>query len=135
MKKIYLVVVLLISSSVGATEVSVGRYTIAETQASKVQRFPLIEVRSATVPKTILSNRQAVEYLLMSTGYSQASDSVRTPQDRALMRKHLALSNRDFVNLTVLEMLSIVAGIGYVPIVDPINRLVAFEAVYEFIQQ
>jgi len=70
----------------------------------------------------------------MSTGYSQASDSVRTPQDKALMRKRLALSNRDLVNLTILEMLSIVAGIGYVPVVDPINRLVAFEAVYEFKQ-
>ncbi len=118
-----------------AAERSVGRYTIAETQASKVQRFPLIEVRTSNVPPAIMTNREAVDFLLMSTGYSQASDSVRTPQDKALMRKYLALSNREFVNLTILEMLSIVAGIGYVPIVDPINRLVAFEAVYEFKQQ
>ena len=118
-----------------AAERSVGRYTIAETQASNVQRFPLIEVRTSNVPPAIMTNREAVDFLLMSTGYSQASDSVRTPQDKALMRKHLALSNREFVNLTILDMLSIVAGIGYVPIVDPINRLVAFEAVYEFKQQ
>lgn len=122
------------NASTFAAERSVGRYTIAETQASKVQRFPLIEVRTSNVPQTIMTNREAVDFLLMSTGYSQASDLVRTPQDKALMRKHLALSNREFVNLTILEMLSIVAGIGYVPIVDPINRLVAFEAVYEFKQ-
>ena len=122
------------NASTFAAERSVGRYTIAETQASKVQRFPLIEVRTSNVPQTFMTNREAVDFLLMSTGYSQASDLVRTPQDKALMRKHLAVSNREFVNLTILEMLSIVAGIGYVPIVDPIHRLVAFEAVYEFKQ-
>ena len=68
----------------------------------------------------------------MSTGYSQANDSIRTSQDKALMNKPIALSNREFVNLTILEMLTVVAGLGYVPIVDPINRLVAFEAIYEF---
>jgi len=134
MKKIYLLILLFVSASVSASEVSVGRYTIAETQASKVQRFPLIEVRSTNVPQTIMTNRDAVDFLLMSTGYSQANDSVRTPQDIALMEKPLALSNREFLNLTVLEMLSIVAGLGYVPIVDPINRLIAFEATYEFKQ-
>ena len=125
---------LVFSVSAFSAERSIGRYTIAETQASKAQRFPLIEVRTSNIPSTIMTNREAVDFLLMSTGYSQASDSVRTPQDKALMRKHLALSNRDLVNLTILEMLSIVAGIGYVPVVDPINRLVAFEAVYEFKQ-
>ena len=134
MKKIYMVILLFISVSVCASEVYVGRYTITETQASKVQRFPLIEVRSMKVPQSIITNRDAIDFLLMSTGYSQATDSVRSPQDRVLMNKPLALSNREFVNLTVLEMLSVVAGLGYVPIVDPINRLIAFEAIYDFKQ-
>ena len=86
------------------------------------------------MPLTIATNKEAVQFLLTSTGYSQASDVVRSAEDKAMMRKPLALSNREFVNLTILEMLSIVAGLGYVPIVDPINRLVAFEAVYEFQQ-
>lgn len=128
-----LISILVVFSSTGfAAEKSVGRYTIAETQASKDQRFPLIEVRTVNVPLTIATNREAVQFLLTSTGYSQASDVVRSAEDKAMMRKPLALSNREFVNLTILEMLSIVAGLGYVPIVDPINRLVAFEAVYEF---
>lgn len=135
MTRLLIVVSLLFFNSVAlAAEVSVGRYKITETQASQVQRFPLIDVRTTKFPLTIRTNRQAVDYLLMSTGYSQASDSIRTPQDKALMLKPLALSNREFLNLTVLEMLSIVAGLGYVPIIDPINRLVAFEAVYDFKQ-
>lgn len=120
------------SSVTFANEVSIDRYTITETQASKAQRFPLIEVRTTFVPINIKTNGQAVDFLLLSTGYTQASDSVRSPQDRVLMNKPLALSNREFVNLTILEMLSIVAGLGYVPIVDPINRLIAFEAIYDF---
>lgn len=134
MKNIYLVGLLMMCASVCASEVSVGRYTITETAASKAQRFPLAQVKKITVPQTVLTNRQAVEYLLVSTGYSQASDVVRSQEDNALMRKPLALSNREFVNLTILEMLSIIAGLGYAPIVDPINRLVAFEAIYEFKQ-
>lgn len=132
MKNIYFLSLLIMCTSVCASEVSVGRYTIAETEASKVQRFPLIEVKTIIVPQDAVTNRQTVEYLLMSTGYSQASDIVRSPEDKALMRRPLAHSNREFVNLTILEMLSIIAGLGYKPVVDPINRLIAFEAVYEF---
>lgn len=132
MARLIVVSMLFFNSVAMATEVSIERYTITETQASKVQRFPLIDVRTIEFPQTIRTNQQAVDYLLISTGYSQASASIRTPQDKALMLKSLALSNREFVNLTVLEMLSIVAGLGYVPVIDPINRLVAFEAVYDF---
>lgn len=121
-------------TSVCASEMSIGRYTINETAAPTIQRFPLAQVKTTTVPQTVVTNRQAVEYLLVSTGYSQANDVVRSPEDKVLMSKPLALSNRQFVNLTILEMLSIVAGLGYVPIVDPINRLIAFEATYEFKQ-
>lgn len=134
MTRLILLSVLFISSLAKANEVSTSRYTITDTEASAVQRFPLIDVRTTNLPSNIVTNRQAVDYILMSTGYSQANDSVRSPQDRTLMRKPIALSNREFVNLTVLEMLSIVAGLGYVPIVDPINRLVAFEAIYDFQQ-
>ena len=132
MRTIFLLVCFLVSVVSESKEVYVGRYSIAETQASKAQRFPLIEVRTTSIPVTISTNRQAVDFLLMSTGYSQANDSIRTSQDKALMNKPIALSNREFVNLTILEMLTVVAGLGYVPIVDPINRLVAFEAIYEF---
>jgi len=134
MRTIFLLACFLVSFVSESKEVYVGRYSIAETQASKAQRFPLIEVRTTTIPVTISTNREAVDFLLMSTGYSQANDFIRTPQDKALMNKPIALSNREFVNLTILEMLTVVAGLGYVPIIDPINRLVAFEAIYEFKQ-
>ena len=134
MVRILVSLLMMFQLSAFAAERSVGRYSIAETQASQAQRFPLVEVRTLSVPATIVTNRDAVDFLLMSTGYSQSSDVVRSHQDIALMRKPLALTNREFVNLTVLEMLSVVAGVGYVPIVDPINRLIAFEAVYEFKQ-
>ncbi len=132
MKKIIVIVLLLANSFCFAGEVSVGRYELANTEPSKAQRFPLVEVRSEAIPMNIRLTGEAVDFILMRTGYEQAAYEVRSPQDVALMSKPLALANRELVNLPVIEMLSIIAGLGYKPVVDPINRLVAFEAVYEF---
>ena len=132
MKQFFLLLGLLLNPFAHAAEVSVNRYTIAETHASNAQRFPLIDIRTTLIPTSVTTNRQAVEFILKDTGYSQASNSVRSISDNALMQKALAKSNRELANLSVLEMLSVIAGLGYVPVVDPINRLVAFEATYDF---
>ena len=129
---VFLLLLLLLSYPAQSAEVSVGRYTLSENEASKAQRFPLIDTRTTSIPATVITNRQAVDFILMQTGYAQASDSVRSMPDKMLMRKAVAKSNRKLVNLTVLEMLNVIAGLGYVPLIDPINRLVAFEATYDF---
>lgn len=132
MNKIIVIALLFANSFCMAAEVSVGRYELANTEPSKAQRFPLVEVRSEIIPPSVRLTGEAVDYLLLRTGYMQARYEVRSAQDVTLMSKPLAMTNRELVNLPIIEMLSIIAGLGYKPIVDPINRLVAFEAVYEF---
>ncbi len=117
-----------------AAEEYVGRYTITETTATSEQRFPLIQVKSLTIPRSILTNQQAVDFVLRNTGYQVATSRVRTPEDLLLMRKSLADVSRHYTNTSLLEMLNSIAGLGFTPVVDPINRLVAFEAIYDFVQ-
>lgn len=113
-------------------DVQIGRYTIIDTTALPEQRFPLIQVLTVTIPHGVSKNSQAVDYVLNQSGYRQANARVRSPQDQMLMQRELATINRSFENITILEMLSAIAGLGYSPVVDPINRLIAFEATYDF---
>lgn len=125
---------LLFSGQTFSAEQSVGRYTITDTTATSEQRFPLIQVKSLEIPRSIQTNQQAVDFVLRNTGYRVATTRVRTPEDLLLMRKPLAEVCRNYTNTSLLEMLNSIAGLGFTPVVDPINRLVAFEAIYDFVK-
>jgi len=134
MLRILLTLMLLYSLDALAVEQSVGRYTITETTATAAQRFPLIQVKSIEIPQSIRTNGQAVDFVLQQTGYQVATARVRSPEDSLLMAKPLAEICRHFRNTSLLEILNAIAGLGFTPVIDPINRLVAFEATYDFIQ-
>ena len=132
MLRILLSLLILVSPNAFAVEESVGRYTLTQTTATAEQRFPLIQIKTLTIPLSVQTNQHAVDYVLRQTGYRVATNRVRTPEDQLLMRKPLAEVCRNYTNTTLLEMLNSIAGIGFTPVVDPINRLVAFEAIYDF---
>ncbi len=132
MLRILFTLLLLFSLDAFAVEESVGRYTITDTTATAEQRFPLIQVKSLDIPRSILTNQQAVNFVLRDTGYRVATARVRTPEDLLLMGKPLAEVCRSYTNTSLMEILNSIAGLGFTPVVDPINRLVAFEAIYDF---
>lgn len=123
---------LLLTTHVFAQDVSVDRYTLVNPAASAEQKFPIIEVKTISISARVTTNSEAVDIVLTGTGYSQAQTNNRSQADLALMNKPLADINRQFTNMTVHEMLKAIAGVGYAPIIDPINRLVAFEITNEF---
>jgi len=135
MLRVLLCLLLLTTSQVLASQEWVGRYTVTETLASPEQRFPLIQMKTVVIPRSVQTNLQAIEFVLQQTGYQLASERVRTREDLLLMEKPLADVSRSYTNITVLEMLNSLAGLGFAPVVDPINRLVAFEAIYDFIER
>jgi len=124
--------IIVLSTSAVAAEQAVGRYTIADTTATAEQRFSLLQTRSLDIPRAIQSNGQAISYLLRDTGYRMATNRVRSAADVLLMSKPLAAVSRTYANTRLLEILDAIAGLGFTPVIDPINRLVAFDAIYDF---
>ena len=129
-----LCLLLLVTLSSVAETSRVGRYYSVNNEAVEAHYFPLHELKSINIPSSTVSIGKAVDYILQGTGYAQAQRSARSTDDFALMAKPLASINREFDNVTVLEMLRAVAGLGYVVIVDPLNKLIAFEVENGFAQ-
>ena len=99
--------------SVFAQDVIIDRYTLVNPSASAEQKFPLIEVKSISIPTHVVLNSEAVDVVLTGTGYTQALTENRSQADLVLMKKPLADINRVFTNMTINEMLKAIAGVGY----------------------
>ena len=123
---------LLFSIQSNADEIRTSPLTLQQVNAEEDQTFSLLQIKSIHFPQSVSTVGDAVDYLLHGTGYKQAHPASRSEQDQLLMNRLLADSQRSYSQVSLINVLHSLSGIGFDPIVDPVNYLVAFGVSSEY---
>ena len=124
---------LMVSSNAFASDYTqTNRYTKIENVVSHAQANPLKVVVNTDLPQSVVSVRDAMEFLLMRSGYVLASDDVLSEEAISMLRLQLPAIQRRIEHVTLDLSLSMLAGNAFDLVVDPIHRKVAFTVKPEF---
>ncbi|EIF42847.1 PilL protein [gamma proteobacterium BDW918] len=107
--------------------IQTGRYSHVKNAPLEDELNPLRVVVKTTFPRTITTVGQAMNLMLLRSGYRMAETSVLSPEAVALMRLPLPEVHRDIGPLRLDTALRSLAGNAYDLVVDPVNRRIAFE--------
>lgn len=108
-------------------EVMVGRYSTMQPVASPEQSDILQIVVTLQFPQKITTVGEALEYLLLRSGYRLAKGSTLDPSMPILLTRPLPEVHRTLGPITLESALRTLAGHVYRLTVDPLNRLIAFD--------
>lgn len=109
--------------------------TYRNTQATNDQIDPLQKTASVVFGPTVRTVGEAAKIVLEPVGYEMVtSGSSVSPVLARLLRSPLPDSQRDLTHLRVNEMLRALAGIGYVPVFDHIQRKATFDPIPRYIR-
>jgi len=106
----------------------VGRYSIVAPVARASQADPLQTLLAIRFPKPhITTVGDAMQYLLRHSGYRLADFKAADPAMARLLNHRLPKIHRQLGPMPVQTMLSTLPGSAYQIVVDPADRLVAFD--------
>lgn len=112
-----------------AGELRVGRYTFIEPGADTDQLDILSVVVSDTFPKRVDTVGEALEVILANSGYRLAPDYAACPSMAEVKSWPLPRVHRDFGPIQLIDALTMLVGTEtHTLVVDPVHRLVSFEA-------
>lgn len=106
--------------------VDISRYVGMKVDQHQQQADPLQTVLNITIPFEIKSIGQALNYILIDSGYSLADPLELTDEARTLINLPLPDIHRKFEYQTLNNILRVLAGEPYELLVDPIKREVNF---------
>lgn len=109
------------------SEVPVGRYSVLTPLATPEQADILQTVVNVQFPQKVTTVGEALDYLLLRSGYRLAETRSMDPGMRILLSKPLPEVHRTLGPITIEEALKTLAGHVYRLVVDPLNRLIAFD--------
>ena len=110
-------------------EIRLGRYTFIEPGAAAEQQNILSAVISETFPQHVTTVGQALEALLKNSGHGLAPDYVACPSLAAVKAWPLPQVHRTIGPIRLTEALTLLVGQEtHSLVVDPLHRLVSFEA-------
>ena len=105
----------------------VERYSTVSTEASAAQINPLLSVSSFRFPQSVVSVGDAVNAVLLYSGYALDSSDRLPSQLVTVLSKPLPMVDRTLGPLTSEEALLVLVGKGLFSLKqDPINRTVNF---------
>lgn len=107
--------------------VQTGRYSHVRNLPLEDQFNPLKVVVSTTFPSQISSVGQAMNFLLLRSGYEMANTLVLSDEAVSLLRLPLPEVHRQIGPMTLDVALRSIAGDAFDLVVDPVHRKVAFE--------
>ncbi len=111
-------------------ETRVGRYRTVEPVATVAQADPLAAVIELSFPRpTVSTVGQALEHLLVRSGYRLAGDEASDPAMQVLLALPLPEIHRRLGPITLRNAFQTLAGEGFRLVLDPVYRLVSFELV------
>ncbi|RLJ22477.1 hypothetical protein DJ030_01310 [bacterium endosymbiont of Escarpia laminata] len=114
----------------GEASMQAGRYTVVAAVATAAQADPLQTMVTIRFPEPhITTVGDAVRYLLRHSGYHLAEPEAVDPAMAGLLDHLLPKVHRHLGPITLQNMLSTLAGTAYQIVVDPVNRLIAFDLV------
>jgi len=115
-----------------ATQIRVGRYSNADAVNTRQQENLLEVVIDTEIPSRAKTVGEAMEFLLMRSGFSLAAPSKQGMHVKQLMSKPLPHSHRKIGPVMLKDALMMLVGKAYWMKVDPVHRLIAFDTVEEF---
>lgn len=107
--------------------VQIGRYSHVRNIPLEDQFNPLKVVISTTFPSQLQSVGQAMNFLLLRSGYEMANTLVLSDEAVELLRLPLPEVHRQIGPMTLDVALRALAGDAFDLVVDPVHRKIAFE--------
>ena len=127
MKKIIFTMLLAASCIHNAyADTQVGRYLTVGNDVSLAQSDPLQQTFQLVFPDSVNRVGDAINFLLVNTGYTLASQGSQSATVIELLQQPLPLSVRALGPTTVQAGLLALAGNAFQLVVDPAHRLVSF---------
>jgi type IV pili sensor histidine kinase/response regulator len=108
--------------------IETGRYSRTVNEPYLSQRNPLKIIVNTRIPNSVGTVEQAVQFLLLRSGYRLADASVRTHEAKVLLNHPLPQIHRQLGPITLDKALQTLAGDAFELVVDPINRKVTYVA-------
>ena len=115
-----------------ATQIRVGRYSTADAVNTSEQENLLDVVVDTQIPASEKSVGEAIEFLLMRSGYTLAAAEMQGEHVKQLLKKPLPQAHRKVGPVMLKDALMMLVGKAYWMKVDPVHRLIAFDTVKEF---
>ncbi len=115
------------------TSIQVGRYSSISTEPTLAQKDLLSSIVEVTFPTGITTVNDALNSLLLNSGYAMAKLSASDPKLPILLKQSLPLVHRTLGPITLRRALEALAGTPWELVVDPVNRLVSFELTRAFV--
>ena len=108
-------------------KVQTGRYSYLPAKPRIEQLNPLLAVIDVQIPDTILTLKDSAQYLLQFSGYQLSQTARHDAHVTALLQHPILEVHRHFDQVILRDALLALGGSGYRLLVDPVNRLVAYE--------
>lgn len=107
--------------------IQTGRYSYLPAKPRPEQLNPLLAVIDVHIPDGVKTVKDSTQYLLQFSGY-QLSQTVK-PESHvvALLQRNIPEVHRHFEQVVLRDALLVLCGNGYRLLVDPVNRMVAYE--------
>ena len=110
----------------------VSRYGYVTPDATPEQRDPLSVVVKVSFNSHIATVGEALDHLLLRSGYQMASLEASDPSMRILVSRDLPEVHRKLGPITLVNALKALSGPVWELIVDPVNRLISFDLNQEY---
>ena len=115
------------SNRTSREEYSVGRYSSVSTEPTQAQMDLLAVIIEIRFPQSINSVGQALENMLVNSGFRLAELSAADPSLSILLNSPLPNVHRSLGPVSLRTALNILSGASWDLIIDPVHRLVSFE--------
>ena len=122
-----LLIVLASPSFVIAENVDLGRYSTVKPVATPQQIDLLSVVFSMPFNKQINTVGEAIEFILLRSGYRLAPREASDPNVGVLLEQPLPFIHRKIGPITIENALKALAGNAWNLVVDPVNRYISFD--------
>jgi len=121
------------SVSVNASEpVQVGRYTSINPVASNQQANILSVVVTIPFNKNVETVGDAINHLLLRSGYQLAALKSSDPMLPVLLNSSLPEIHRKLGPITIENALHVLAGSAWDLVIDPVHRMISFELIEKY---
>ena len=114
------------------TQIRVGRYSSAAAVNTRQQENLLEVVVDTEIPNQEKTVGQAINFLLLRSGYTLAVPEIQGKHIKQFLNKKLPQIHRKIGPVMLKDALMMLVGKAYWMKVDPVHRLIAFDTVEEF---
>ena len=129
--KLLILVLITIIPAVGSAkitdEVRMGRYSLVNTSGVAHQKSPLQVIVDTNIPRELDSIGESITYLLLRSGYQLADPKITSDKLANFYQLPVPEVHRELGPIKLLDALNILTGEAFIPVIDPVHRLVSFE--------